>query len=161
MKTAERAGRFICAAAAATGFILLILPLWGIRVNVVLSGSMEPAIPTGGIVFTDTRQTAPCTGDIITYRLGETTVTHRVVRTERGSYITRGDANDGEDASPVAPSQVVGTVVFCLPRLGYAVAFLQKRTVFCLLLLVIVQEMIFFIIQRKGERGRKPRRKTI
>ena len=70
MKTAERAGRFICAAAAAAGFILLILPLWGIRVNVVLSGSMEPAIPTGGIVFTDTRQTAPCTGDIITYRLG-------------------------------------------------------------------------------------------
>ena len=58
MKTAERAGRFICAAAAAAGFILLILPLWGIRVNVVLSGSMEPAIPTGGIVFTDTRQTA-------------------------------------------------------------------------------------------------------
>lgn len=108
MKTAERAGRFICAAAAAAGFILLILPLWGIRVNVVLSGSMEPAIPTGGIVFTDTRQTAPCTGDIITYRLGETTVTHRVVRTEKGSYITRGDANDGEDASPMAPSQEIG-----------------------------------------------------
>ena len=85
---------------------------------VVLSGSMEPAIPTGGIVFTDTRQTAPCTGDIITYRLGETTVTHRVVRTEKGSYITRGDANDGEDASPVAPSQVVGTVVFCSSPAG-------------------------------------------
>ena len=142
--------------------ILSVPKAAGIQPYVVLSGSMEPAIRTGGIVFTDTNKADPEPDDIITFEVNDgSLVTHRVVRTEKGSYITRGDANDGEDASPVAPSQVVGTVVFCLPRLGYAVAFLQKRTVFCLLLLVIVQEMIFFIIQRKGERGRKPRRKTI
>ena len=52
-------------------------------------------------------------------------------------------------------SQIVGTAVFSVPILGYAAVFLQKKTVFCLLLLMIVQELVFLVVSKKGERGKK------
>lgn len=152
MKKAERAGRFFCTVLAAAGAVFLLLPVWGIRADVVLSGSMEPALRTGSIVFTDTENTAPEPGDIITYRLGNACVTHRVVDKDGDYFITKGDANDGEDASPVKQTQIEGIVLFSVPLLGYAAVFFQKKTVFCLLLLMLAQEIIFLIIQRKGER---------
>ena len=155
MKMAERAGRLLCTAAAVIGGVFLLLPIWGIRADAVLSGSMEPALKTGSIVFTDTEKTDPEVGDIITYRLGSSYVTHRVVEKEGSRFVTRGDSNNGRDAALVDRSQIVGTAVFSVPILGYAAVFLQKKTVFCLLLLMIVQELVFLVVSKKGERGKK------
>ena len=79
MKTAEKTGRFLFALFLLLCTLILTLPCRGITVDIVLSGSMEPGIKTGGIVFTDTTQVEPEPGDIITYKLGETFVTHRVI----------------------------------------------------------------------------------
>ena len=54
MKTAEKAGRLFFAVLGLAGLLLLILPRAGISVDMVLSGSMEPKIRTGGLVFTGT-----------------------------------------------------------------------------------------------------------
>ena len=51
MKTAEKAGRLFFAVLGLAGLLLLILPRIGISVDMVLSGSMEPKIRTGGLVF--------------------------------------------------------------------------------------------------------------
>ncbi len=83
----------------------------------VLSGSMEPGIRTGGLVFTDTRRREPQTGDIITYRLRDVRITHRVVR-RRNSSDHKGDANEGEDPLPVEAEQVLGTVILSIPFVG-------------------------------------------
>lgn len=155
MKAAERAVRLLCTAGAALGAVLLLLPVWGIRADMILSGSMEPVLKTGGIVFTDTGRKTPEIGDVITYSLGDSYVTHRVVRKEDGCFVTKGDRNVCEDAEKVEPSQIEGIVVFSLPLLGYAAAFLQEKTVFCLLLLMLVQELVFLVIQWRGERGKK------
>ena len=61
----------------------LVPRLFGVTSFVVLSGSMEPVIPTGSAVFVNTKDTDVEKGDIITYSLGvgddETVyVTHRV-----------------------------------------------------------------------------------
>ena len=154
MKTAERTGRFFLAAVAAAGAAFFLLPFMDIRADVVLSGSMEPVLKTGSVVFTDMSRTLPAEGDIITYRLGESYVTHRVVRREGRYFITRGDANDEEDLSPVSREQIVGRVLFSIPFLGYAAVFIRQKAVFSLLFLLLVQELVFMAIhQWKGERG--------
>lgn len=121
-------------------------------VNVVLSGSMEPALKTGGIVIADTRKRNPDTGDIITYRLGDMNVTHRVVGKRKNRYITKGDANDRKDPVMVKSEQITGTVVLDIPFLGYAAVFLQQKSVFCLLGIMFIQELILLGIHWKGER---------
>ncbi|MDO4305691.1 MAG: signal peptidase I [Eubacteriales bacterium] len=154
------------------GAAIFMLRLAGICPYAVLSGSMEPVIPTGGIVFTDTTDRQPAEGDVITYQLSGTTVTHRVIRQEKYGYITKGDANQGEDANPVLPSQIVGTVCFSLPVLGFVVSYLQNRAVLLLILAAAVLSLLaeskpvlraetFNRKKEKGERGKGTRGKTI
>ncbi len=152
MRTAERAVRFLITAIAAAGAFILLIPAWGIRADAVLSGSMEPALKTGSLVFTDTKKREPEAGDIVTYRLEDIYVTHRVIGKEDGGFVTKGDANEGSDEALVKEIQIVGTVLFSIPLLGYAAVFIQSRAVFSLILLVIFQEIFFLIIQWKGER---------
>lgn len=110
--------------------VLLLPGLFGIRPYVVYSGSMEPKIPTGAVVFTKEGAYSPETGDIITFHNEDTVVTHRVVKKEEGTFITKGDANKNADPIPVAKSQIIGRVVFCLPYLGYIIYFLKARIPF-------------------------------
>ncbi len=109
---------------------LLIIPmLFGCKNMAVLSGSMEPGIAVGSVVFvkeTDAESIKP--GDVITYKLsGGTMVTHRVVSvdSENKELITKGDANEVEDGSPVAFSAVVGREVFHVPLLGYLTIYIR------------------------------------
>ena len=155
MKTAEKAGRFLIALAGILGALLLIFPHIGISVDTVMSGSMEPVLKTGGIVFTDTQRKTPKVGDIITYWLGETKITHRVIRKEQQGYITKGDANNMEDPSPVAKTQIIGKVIFAVPFLGYAAVFIRQKTIFSILAVMVFQELVFLLMQWKGERCRK------
>ncbi len=162
MKTAEKAGRLFFAVLGLAGLLLLILPRVGISVDMVLSGSMEPKIRTGGLVFTDTSRKDPQIGDIITYSLNDSFVTHRVIRREGSMLITKGDANDGEDLAPVSAEQVLGTVVFTIPFLGYMAAFMRRKTIWAICILMISQELIFIVQNELTERrARKKARAKI
>ena len=86
MRTAEKAGRIFFTLIGILGVMLLLLPQIGISVDSIMSGSMEPVLRTGGIVFTDTKERRPEIGDIVTYQVGETRVTHRVIRKEHKGY---------------------------------------------------------------------------
>ncbi len=120
--------------ALAGGFIFIL----GIRPYVVLSGSMEPGIPTGSMVFADTRKTSPQAGSVIIYRLGGTLVTHRVVERHEGYSITKGDANDHEDPSPVDDTQIVGEVLYVIPLIGYICQTMRHPLVLCFLLMAVL-----------------------
>ena len=106
----------------------------GIEQYVVISGSMEPAIPVGSMVYS--AQTDPSTleaGDIIVFynnEAGSTPVTHRVVENHvaDGEIITKGDANEQNDMSPVISSNVLGKLVLHVPMLGYIAAPLGTMT---------------------------------
>ncbi len=110
--------------------VLLIGPtLMGMKSMAVLSGSMEPNIPVGSIVYVeDVEPSTLQTGDVITYSIsGSTMVTHRVVEVdvENQSIITKGDANEVEDGAPVAFSQVVGKMKMHVPLLGYISIYIR------------------------------------
>ena len=127
MRTAEKAGRIFFTLIGILGVMLLLLPQIGISVDSIMSGSMEPVLRTGGIVFTDTKERRPEIGDIVTYQVGENRVTHRVIRKERKGYVTKGDANNKEDPTVVTADQIIGKVIFSFPCLGYAAVFVRQR----------------------------------
>ena len=101
---------------------------------VVSSGSMEPAIGVGDLIYVyGTDPAAIGEGDVITYDVdgdGEVT-THRVVEvleTENGrQFRTKGDANEEPDQYRVPAEAVVGRVTVSLPWVGRAVVFANSR----------------------------------
>lgn len=99
-----------------------------IRSYVVLTGSMEPAIPTGSMVFVrpSSLYKPP---DIITYQSGTTIITHRIIdRILKGTriiYVTKGDANKNLDSRPVFQDRIIGKVFFHIPAIGMIVRILQ------------------------------------
>lgn len=109
---------------------LLLLPsIFGFKSFVVLSGSMTPEIGVGEIVYARETDAAELeVGDIITYRLSESTVvTHRIeeIYPEEKNVITKGDANESVDGTPVAFDQIIGRVGFHVPLLGYVSMYLK------------------------------------
>jgi signal peptidase I len=109
--------------------------LWGQRAFTVLSGSMEPALQTGGVVLDEPirpREARP--GDIVTFpdpsdrsRL----ITHRVralrVRQGRAYVVTKGDANSTVERWNVPLDQEIGRVVYHVPKLGHVRAWVSGR----------------------------------
>lgn len=89
----------------------------------VLTGSMEPTIPTGALAYVDTGVTGDevSLGDVVAFDIGDgRTCTHRVVAVdaERGQVTTKGDANANPDAFPVSFEQIRGRTVFAVPYAG-------------------------------------------
>lgn len=108
---------------AAIAAILIVPSLMGYKSMAVLSGSMEPGIPVGSIIYVGKTDPAELkVGDIVTYQIsGETMVTHRVeaIDYDNRQITTKGDANENADASPVDFTSVVGKASFHLPFIGY------------------------------------------
>lgn len=92
---------------------------------VVMSGSMEPALPVGSICLVDCQAIYPDAGEIISYKAGDSIVTHRVKAVTKDGYVTKGDANDCMDPAAVKQKQVIGTCKGNIPYLGYVVMFLR------------------------------------
>ena len=102
--------------------------LFGAKMFCVLSGSMQPELKPGDLVYAFPAEFDEISqGDIISFVANNnlTVVTHRVaaVNAPQQEFITKGDANGSEDAMPVIYRNVVGVVRFSLPRVG---ALLQK-----------------------------------
>ena len=95
----------------------------------VLSGSMSPTIETGDMIVTRSGVSNLQVGDIITYRVGNSLVTHRImeITTDNGNvaYITQGDANNTMDGNPITKDQIVGKYQFRIPFAGYVMANLR------------------------------------
>lgn len=117
-------GTVLLAALIAVCLPLTVPRLFGYQIYAVISGSMEPAVPTGSLVYI--RETEPADlqeGDVIAFYGARDTasiITHRVVenRVLMGELITRGDANQTEDMNPVPYDHCIGKVVRVIPGAG-------------------------------------------
>lgn len=145
----------------ASGLVLLIciavLPLslpklLGIQVYGVLTGSMEPEYSVGGVVYVQECDTAILQlGDVITYTLGtdtEAVMTHRIVGIDEntGGFQTKGDANNTTDVGLVAPSRVVGKVVFYLPHMAYFASVLNSSKGLVYVAVVFIVAVILWML---------------
>lgn len=107
-----------------TGILLSVPRLWGFQIYAVTSGSMEPKIRTGDVIYVKQvpfQSLEP--GDVITFSMnqGRTVVTHRVekIDVKNGLLQTKGDANKETDPTWISGDNVRGEVQYMVPRLGY------------------------------------------
>lgn len=100
------------------------LPMpFGMGMAVVMSGSMEPTLSTGDLVFVRAAD-AVAVSDIVVFQTEGRLVVHRVVATDGNVVVTRGDANDVDDA-PITASAIKGVVVARVPVVGVLVQALR------------------------------------
>jgi signal peptidase len=150
MKMVRAAGRILkWALNLVVVLLLLAFIAWftaprilGWQPQVVLSGSMEPALPLGSVAFVEPKSGEEVqTGDMLTFRNPDGTelvVTHRVTEVVRGegglAFKTKGDANEAEDSWLVPAANVVGTVKWHVHYLGYITDKVRTPAGFLLLI---------------------------
>ena len=151
----------ITAIVVVVAVLLIGVRLIGFRPFAVLSPSMTPKYQTGDIVYVKDK---PCeeinVGDIITFVVDESgkTATHRVVDLDREERLfrTKGDANDTMDGSPVYYENVVGTVRFSLPKLGYFAGYIAttpgKIVVGCAFVVLVILFLLPEFLSKKTKK---------
>ncbi len=144
---------FITAVLSLLVCIFLITRLLNVEPFIVLSGSMEPAIPTGSIVLADKNDSEINIGDIIAFHKGDISVTHRVSGIdEDGNYITKGDANETIDLTPVAREQIIGKCRFIIPFLGFVVNYIKTPYGIAVFIGMIAIYLVITVYQKNRRR---------
>lgn len=138
---------------------------------VVLTGSMVPEIMPKDVVITKKREAKELEiGDIITFissdvRLSNIIVTHRIVNVfydsvnGKYSYQTKGDANNTEDFALAEEANVIGEVIFKVPKLGYVQEILATRGGLIIVVLVPCLTILSYDIVKMSRKITKKRKK--
>jgi len=131
---------------------------------VVVSGSMEPAINKGDLLFLRgmdaediKEQDGDHEGDIIVYDAKglwegapEDPIVHRVVdkykEDGRWYFITKGDANAKVDEEPVSASRVIGVVCGRVPYVGWVKIVMSDFGLFIPILIILSVPLIISIL---------------
>nr|WP_304955575.1 signal peptidase I [uncultured Acetatifactor sp.] len=113
-------------------FLPLTVPrLMGYEIYEVVSGSMEPEIPVGSVIYVKAAEPDMVeTGDIIAFQKDGSVITHRVEENHyvEGEFVTKGDANREEDMEPVPYESLIGKVERHIPVLGIIMTLLASNT---------------------------------
>lgn len=146
--------------------ILLCIPftipkIMGGQIYTVISGSMEPAIPVGSLVYVE--GIAPedvLENDVIAFyggRDANAIITHRVVenRIIMGEFITKGDANQTNDMNPVQYDNLLGRVEWSVQEVGVIAQVLTsmegKITAGSLIGLAVILHVIAAVLEKNKE----------
>ena len=109
---------------------MVVLTFFGIDKYLVVSGSMEPSIPTGSvavvnqnILFDDVKN-----GDVIVFRYKDMNIIHRVIDQAvidgEKHLKTKGDANECDDGYLTTADNYLGTTLFHIPKgFGFMIDF--------------------------------------
>lgn len=104
----------------------------------VATGSMADTIEVGDAVVVELTKDVK-ENDIIVYKEDDDFITHRLIEiNENGDFVTKGDANNTED-KPISESQVLGKVIYIIPKLGiWRRAILSPQVLILITTLVIL-----------------------
>lgn len=113
-------------ALVAAGAIGLILIRWatvpfGYQPIWCMSNSMAPTFHEGSLCYIDTNYDVDAIkeGDIVAFALSDgSQVTHRVYDVTDEGIITKGDANEDVDISPISKEQIIGENVYQIEYVG-------------------------------------------
>ena len=120
--------------------------VFGIRSYDVLTGSMEPTIHVGSLIFSMPAPTYQI-GDIITFKRGDITVTHRIYGIKDNVFQTKGDANKAVDPEPLIRSNIIGKDIFIIPYLGRVTSFVKTIPGFIIFIAIPILIFIGFEIK--------------
>ena len=142
---------------------LVIPKIAGYDGYVVVSGSMEPNIPVGSIVYSE--KTDPATGDVIVFvdpSRGTTPITHRVVTNNpfTQNIITKGDANENQDVNPVTYENVIGKVAVHVPRVGFTAAMFTTTVGKLVVALILLEGWLLMEVGRRLKGSNKKKKQN-
>lgn len=143
------------------GFAALVLGprAAGMQTYAVLTGSMEPTIPTGSLVYVQQVGAGElAVGDVITFRLQSgAVVTHRIQAIDAaGNFTTQGDANNAADMAAVTAPQVLGRVRFHIPCLGAVCELIKTPAgILAVTAVLILLLLAVFLPEILAEDGKK------
>lgn len=133
---------------------------FGYKSFVIVSGSMEPTIMTGdAILIKEVPENEITINDIVSFRQGETNVTHRIVGISdedgRKKYQTKGDNNNTIDKELITYEQMEGKFQFKIDQFGVMIEFLKSKVTLVILILMIAFVHFF----KRNTECKKQRRK--
>lgn len=134
--------------------------LFGYKPLIVLTGSMEPTIHTGDLIFAKVKDSKELKeDDVISFRNEENTVTtHRIIeivdQDGKQYFKTKGDANNTEDLNLVAAEDVEGVYIGRIAKLGSFLMFMHKPMGLFIILLVIlvVGLLVLYLVSLKDNK---------
>ena len=115
-------------------FGLFVAGVFKYRPVAILTYSMEPIFTRGDAVIVekldDEEKNKLKNGDIIQYQVDKTVVVHRIIKVKKEDnkkvYILKGDNNNAKDPKPVYMEQIMGKVLFSIPKVGYPSVWLSE-----------------------------------
>ena len=136
-------------------FSIFNLSFFGIRTYRVVSGSMEPYLKVGNLILIK-KSSKYKVGDVITYKIANEYVTHRIVSIDEDKIITKGDANNVEDPS-ISKKCVIGKLIYKFWFVGF-INYLLLKPFTWILLFIIGLVITIFIPNPPQEKKKKLRR---
>lgn len=123
--------------------------IFGIEIYGILTGSMDPACPTGSLVYVKSVNPESLQEkDIVTFQKGNLVITHRVVKNDvqKEELITKGDANNANDIQPVAYKQIKGKVALTVPLLGYLALRLNSAAGISVCVIILALGLMLWVL---------------
>lgn len=141
--------------------------VFGYKTYVIISGSMTPYLEIGDIVLVkEIEQSELNTGDIISFRSGNSVITHRITNVEQDAkgnilYETKGDSNNSTDSNKVNFNEIEGKYIQKIPWLGNLALLLKNKIV--LIWIILIFYMVYMHNSKVEQRRlmRKEKRRVL
>ena len=136
-------------------YLIIFIPvLWGKKPLVIISGSMEPILKVGGILYYEKINLDDFKkDDILVYRLNEHIVSHRIVNIDEYGFETKGDNNNSNDSYIVDKNNVIGRGNnWSIPYIGYYADFIYNHK-YLLIVMIILSYFNIWFNSRKDKNG--------
>jgi signal peptidase len=128
------------------GVVMFSLDLLPYKGDAIQTGSMKPTIPPASLVIVGPGHYG--VGDVIAFHKQDFIVVHRLIAINSdGTYTTKGDANDTEDAIPISKSQIIGVAIAHYDKLGFLYFYIkQPPTIAAMFLLLAFLYLVMSIM---------------
>ena len=142
-------------------YLIIFVPVfWGFKPLVVISGSMEPILKVGGILYYENYDINDFNkGDVLVYKTKKHIISHRIVKRVNTGFITKGDANKSNDRRVVKSTQILGKGTnFSIPYIGYYGDYIyhHKYLLFGSTLFIIIDYLNEYIkLKKEGSKYKK------
>lgn len=137
-------------------YLIIFIPVfWGYKPLVIISGSMEPKLRVGGILYyKEINKKEYQKNDIVVFKSNKYLISHRIVEITNDGFITKGDANTNIDSNKVLFNKALGKGTnWSIPYIGYYADFIYKNKWILLIILgmLIYNSLLLSYVEEDNE----------